>query len=328
MNFKTLCWPAWALLAGCGPVQPLDSGHLHHQTQTTFECTTPEDLNAPADITFESRRAVVSPDGLLQVGALTFGGTVPGPVLDMEVGQTRRIKLINRGQEPIGLHFLGLSYAVKDDGTPLYPQSIVNPGCAHVYAVTAKAPGIFPFVDHLQPMRTLVAGQYGAVVVRTAAEAKADREYVFFLGELGVEGEGGHEEEEEHGAGQKFFMTINGRTDLLPLSIERTQTGFAQREGFPDSRVSNRVRFRLLNVSPNAYHSFGLHGYNFCDRGGVLDPQGGCPNQGRPFNIVSLSPLEGTTVEFMAENPGRWMYHCHVLDHLEEGMIGYFDVNP
>jgi FtsP/CotA-like multicopper oxidase with cupredoxin domain len=40
-----------------------------------------------------------------------------------------------------------------------------------------------------------------------------------------------------------------------------------------------------------------------------------------------MSPLEGTTLELRTTSKGRWMYHCHILDHVEEGMLGYFDVN-
>lgn len=328
MTRTTLFLVACAFAAGCGSSHDM-TDHTNQVTQGPHECETPEDAAAPADQTIEARYATVKPDGVNAMNVITFGGTVPGPVLTMDVGQTRRYKLTNRTDVPIGLHFLGLSYDVKDDGTPLYPKSIVYPGCSHVYTMTAKTPGVFPFVDHLNPTKTMPAGMYGAVVVRAPGEPAVDKEYVYLLGELGQEHEGGHEEEEEEeegGGARTFFMTMNGRTEEAPLAIERNANGFVSREGFSDSRVGNTVRFRLLNVSPSTYHSFGMHGYNFCDRGGTVDASGGCPNQGRPVNIVSLSPLEGMTVELRTDNPGLWMIHCHVLDHVAEGMMSYFDV--
>jgi FtsP/CotA-like multicopper oxidase with cupredoxin domain len=31
-------------------------------------------------------------------------------------------------------------------------------------------------------------------------------------------------------------------------------------------------------------------------------------------------------VAFVADNPGRWMFHCHVIEHQETGMMGYIEV--
>jgi len=31
-------------------------------------------------------------------------------------------------------------------------------------------------------------------------------------------------------------------------------------------------------------------------------------------------------VAFVADNPGDWMFHCHVIEHQETGMMGYFRV--
>ena len=318
------------LLACSGDGTNHGSEHMQSPQPGSYVCNTPGDADLPADVTMESRFASMSPDGVNRMGVLTFDGSVPGPVLRMKVGQTLRVKLVNRLDAPIGLHFLGLSYPVEDDGTSLYPYSVVNSGCAHIYSVTAKAAGVFPFVDHLRPSKTLPLGLYGAVVVSASDDPPVDREFVIFLGELGIESAMGHEaeEEEESGGGRRFFMTFNGRSHESPLTVVRTTTNFMRTESWPQSKVGERIRMRLVNVSPNAIHSFGLHGYNFCDRGGVLDDSGVCPRGGLPRNIVNLTPLEGTTVDVRTDNPGRWMYHCHILEHVEEGMMGYFDVIP
>ncbi len=318
----SLCGSLFFCLA-CGPSVPEADPHASH---TTYECNTPEDETADADVTIDASLNTISPDGRVRMSVSTFGGDVPGPVIEFLVGQTRRIKLRNHTDIPIGLHFLGLSYPVQEDGTHLYPHSIVNPGCAHVYPVTAKAPGVFPFVDHLHPIQALSLGQYGVSIVRAQGEEAVDREYVLFMGELGKESSGSHEEEEEQGGERRFFMTFNGRTESSPLSIEQKSKQSIRTTDWPKSAVGDRVRMRIVNVSPSVFHTFGLHGYNFCDRGGVISDTGVCPSGGRTQNIVNLSPLEGTTVDLRTTAPGRWMYHCHIIDHVEEGMLGYFDV--
>ena len=34
------------------------------------------------------------------------------------------------------------------------------------------------------------------------------------------------------------------------------------------------------------------------------------------------------TARFTEDNPGRWLYHCHVFTHQDEGMTGWYDVTP
>ncbi len=34
------------------------------------------------------------------------------------------------------------------------------------------------------------------------------------------------------------------------------------------------------------------------------------------------------TVDMTPDDPGIWLYHCHVSDHMEQGMIARFEVKP
>ena len=43
-------------------------------------------------------------------------------------------------------------------------------------------------------------------------------------------------------------------------------------------------------------------------------------------DTVLLLPEETIEVAFVADNPGRWMLHCHVIEHQETGMMGYVEV--
>ncbi|MBZ0227623.1 MAG: multicopper oxidase family protein [Bauldia sp.] len=43
-------------------------------------------------------------------------------------------------------------------------------------------------------------------------------------------------------------------------------------------------------------------------------------------DTVLLLPEETVDVAFVADNPGRWMFHCHVIEHQETGMMGYLEV--
>lgn len=43
-------------------------------------------------------------------------------------------------------------------------------------------------------------------------------------------------------------------------------------------------------------------------------------------DTVLLLPDETIEVAFVADNPGRWMFHCHVIEHQKTGMMGYVEV--
>ena len=44
-------------------------------------------------------------------------------------------------------------------------------------------------------------------------------------------------------------------------------------------------------------------------------------------DTVLMEPRESMTVAFLADNPGKWMFHCHMLEHQMAGMSAYFEVN-
>lgn len=285
-------------------------------------CTTPEDENAPADVTITVKDASLDLGGGSSFEAWTFDGNVPGPVLRMTVGQTKRIKLVNASERATSLHFHGVKYAADDDGTPEHPRSIVYPSCAHVYTITADAPGAWVYHSHVDPRVELSKGLYGAVIVAEPNEPAADHDYVVFMGQLGLEGE----KEEEEGEAEPFFMTINGRPNGHAMVIERKGDAYAMSEGRARARVGNRVRWHVLSVAPDDAHTFHIHGHRWCDRGGLVDQTGRCPNGGVVADNVSLLPAQGVTFEYVEDAPGTWMMHCHILDHVTDGMWAMYDV--
>jgi FtsP/CotA-like multicopper oxidase with cupredoxin domain len=47
------------------------------------------------------------------------------------------------------------------------------------------------------------------------------------------------------------------------------------------------------------------------------------PTQFRPWrDTVMVAPRGSVQVAFVAENPGEWMFHCHILEHAAGGMMG------
>jgi FtsP/CotA-like multicopper oxidase with cupredoxin domain len=38
-------------------------------------------------------------------------------------------------------------------------------------------------------------------------------------------------------------------------------------------------------------------------------------------DTVLMSPREEIEIAFVADNPGNWMFHCHILEHHAGGMM-------
>jgi FtsP/CotA-like multicopper oxidase with cupredoxin domain len=67
-----------------------------------------------------------------------------------------------------------------------------------------------------------------------------------------------------------------------------------------------------------------LHGQRF-----LVLSRDGVPNQNLAWKDTALLPV-GATVDLLLEvtNPGQWMLHCHIAEHLEAGMMMAFAVEP
>lgn len=109
---------------------------------------------------------------------------------------------------------------------------------------------------------------------------------------------------------------IDGRPDrTFDLGLSRGAGGYVWTMGgqaYPEAdplrvRTGEHVRVRLTNQSP-VLHPMHLHGHFFRVGDAVKD-------------TVLVPPFMGqTTLDFVADNPGAWFFHCHNVYHMESGM--------
>ncbi|HEX2218685.1 MAG TPA: multicopper oxidase family protein [Gemmatimonadales bacterium] len=90
-------------------------------------------------------------------------------------------------------------------------------------------------------------------------------------------------------------------------------------------RRGEPVRIRLLNQRESFHamqHPIHLHGQRF-----LILSVNGVPNEHPVWKDTVLLPA-GSTVDILLDpsNPGRWMLHCHISEHLSAGMMTRFDV--
>jgi FtsP/CotA-like multicopper oxidase with cupredoxin domain len=70
-------------------------------------------------------------------------------------------------------------------------------------------------------------------------------------------------------------------------------------------------------------HPFHLHGFFFQ----VLEENGKAPAYKAWKDTYNLKPRTKIKIAWMPDNrPGKWMYHCHIIEHHAAGMMANFEV--
>ena len=71
------------------------------------------------------------------------------------------------------------------------------------------------------------------------------------------------------------------------------------------------------------HHPIHFHGHSF-----RVTARGGQPTRHREWqDTVLMAPEERVEIAFVADNPGDWMFHCHILEHQAAGMMGVIRVD-
>jgi FtsP/CotA-like multicopper oxidase with cupredoxin domain len=89
-------------------------------------------------------------------------------------------------------------------------------------------------------------------------------------------------------------------------------------------RQGESIRFTFRNPT-GMDHPFHLHGHSFyvLGRPGALNLKD--PALKDTVNVPAKSDL---VVQWVADNPGRWFFHCHIEWHMATGMARVIEVKP
>ncbi len=266
--------------------------------------------------------------------AVTFGDSNAPAVLhlDAQPGQLVRLRLINAHQEdmtgyPELLALVGAPYQVIAlDGHDLnQPQTLgpqllpVGPGQRYDLAFQMPQTGQVALFDLRPKTGTRVPEREWVTLGTGAAPAQPDAASLptFDLTAYGVPAP-------DPVASRTTFdvnedLRISNRIGFRYGSYEFLH--MFNDKPFPDTepiivREGQVVRLRLINQT-DEYHPIHLHGHFFS----VLS-KNGQPLTGSPVHLDSilLGPHETWEVAFLADNPGLWMLHCHVLIHAAYGL--------
>ncbi len=103
----------------------------------------------------------------------TYNGTVPGPQIEVEVGDTVRATLTNELTSPTSIHWHGIRVPNDMDGVPGLNQTALAPGESFTYEFTPPDPGTYWYHSHTLGSEQLDRGLYGAIIVRNPAEVES-----------------------------------------------------------------------------------------------------------------------------------------------------------
>ncbi|WP_034854204.1 multicopper oxidase family protein [Sinorhizobium sojae] len=87
-----------------------------------------------------------------------------------------------------------------------------------------------------------------------------------------------------------------------------------------EMKLGESYVLEIANRTPHA-HPIHLHGLSFrilsSNKRSFLPP---------PTDTILLLPDERAEVALVADNPGDWVMHCHIIEHQKTGMTGYFKI--
>jgi FtsP/CotA-like multicopper oxidase with cupredoxin domain len=266
-----------------------------------------------------------------------------GPVIHAAVGDTVRIVFKNNLHRAASIHMHGLRYNKASEGAPYadgatraqHADDAVPAGATYSYAYAAPeraGPGpmdqssvMWMYHSHVDEVRDTNSGLMGPVIVTARNMARADgtpkdvdRELVSVfqvtdenqsldLATNAEELKESPQEDDEEFAESNLMHNINGYVfGNQPLGSSPGQ-GMTVRAG-------QHVRWYLMSMGTEVdLHTPHWHGNTVVANGMRTD-------------VVGLLPAQMITADMTPDDPGIWLFHCHVNDHILAGMMTRYQV--
>ena len=229
-----------------------------------------------------------------------YNGSAPGPTIQVIEGDRVRIIVDNHLPEPTSMHWHGFEIPVEVDGAPGSSQDPIPPGGRFVYEFALHQSGTFFYHSHMAMQEMM--GMIGAFIMHPKENYSPhiDRDFAIILQEFAIL----PNNPIPNSMNMEFnWLTLNGKSGpaTTPLIV----------------RLNDRVRLRFINLGMD-HHPIHLHGHTFV----VTGTEAGRQPQSTwgPGNTVLVGVAQSRDVEFVANNPGDWMIHCHLPHHMMNQM--------
>jgi len=261
-----------------------------------------------------------------------------GPVITASVGDTIVVHFRNRAQFPASLHPHGVFYNKANEGAPYNDgtsgndkgDDAVAPGSSRTYtwSVPERAgPGpndgssvFWMYHSHTDEVMDTYTGLMGPLVITAAGKARSDgspvdvdvSRYTMFL---------------VFDENQSHYLDRNIQLAGDPSSIDPEDDGFIESNlmhsingyvfcNLPglNAPLNQRVRWNVMGMGTEVdLHTPHWHGNTVLFHGLRQD-------------VVELLPATTLVADMKPDDPGTWLYHCHVNDHILAGMLSLYRV--
>lgn len=239
----------------------------------------------------------------LEIEAWGYNGSTPGPLIECVEGDKLRIYVTNKLPEGTSVHWHGVILPAGMDGVAGLTQKVIPAGKTFKYEFTMTKPGTFMYHPHFDEMTQIALGMVGMIVVHPKRrDGRRVRDYSLMA----------HE-----------WMIPIGSRRPNPLAMSDFNVLTFNHKAFPATEplvaeLGDLVRIRIGNLGPMDHHPIHLHGHKF----EVVETDGGqVPKERRWPETTTLVPVGAVRViEFIADNPGDWAFHCHMTHHVMNQM--------
>ena len=232
-----------------------------------------------------------------------YNGQSPGPTIEVVEGDKVRIFVTNRLPEITSIHWHGQRLPNGMDGVSGLTQPPIPPGKTFMYEFEAKRAGTFMYHPHADEMLQMAMGMMGSWVTHPKNQKfmPVDRDFIFLLNAYDIEP--GSYTPKVNTMLDFNLWTFNSRVfpGIDPIVV----------------RKNDRVRIRVGNLTMTN-HPIHLHGHEFQ----VTGTDGGwVPASARwPEVTTDIAVGQMRAIEFIANEPGDWAFHCHKSHHTMNAM--------
>jgi len=283
------------------------------------------------DDTFSTLKPI--PDRWKHLGIL-------GPVIHAEVGDTIKVVFKNNARFPYSIHPHGVFYEKSSEGASYNDGTIsdtdknggaVPPGgnYTYIWQVPERAgPGphdpssiVWMYHSHADEVSDTYAGLVGPIIITRHGEANPD----------------GTPKDVDQEFVTMFTIFDESRSPYLDYNVKTfPQNSSSVNLDDPDFQESNKkhsiygyifgnlpgltmkanthVRWYVIGMGTETdLHTPHWHGNTL-----LID--------GMRTDMVELLPMSMKVLDMYPDNTGTWLYHCHVNDHLQAGMIALYTV--
>ncbi|MDP2311634.1 MAG: multicopper oxidase family protein [Pseudomonadota bacterium] len=217
--------------------------------------------------------------GTLLTDGLAYNGEIPGPVIEVEVGQTLRTDFTNGLDYDSTVHWHGLRVPEEMDGA-IRMMDMVPAGGTFAYEFTIQDAGFYWYHPHMATEQDLERGLYGRIVARHPDEPRVDCDLPVVLDDILLD-----EDTQQIAPKDTDHMQLMGRLGNLLMANGRSDRRVEVKAG-------ETMLLRLVNAANARYFNLTLEGQAMR----VVASDGGWLGEEVPVDNLVLGPGERAIV--------------------------------